>query len=98
VLVMTSLHEGFGVPVLEAMTVGLPVVANRIGALPEVVDDGGLLIDTTDPSALAGAVARLRGEPGLKEALAEAARRRVAELDLPSAGDRAVDLVAALRG
>jgi glycosyltransferase involved in cell wall biosynthesis len=98
VLVMTSLHEGFGVPVLEAMTVGLPVVANRIGALPEVVDDGGLLVDTTDPSALAGAVGRLRGEPGLKEALAEAARRRVAELDLPSAGDRAVDLVAALRG
>jgi glycosyltransferase involved in cell wall biosynthesis len=98
VLVMTSLHEGFGVPVLEAMTVGLPVVANRIGALPEVVDDGGLLVDTADPSALAGAVARLRGEPGLKEALAEAARRRVAALDLPSAGDRAVDRVAALRG
>ena len=61
VLVMTSLHEGFGVPVLEAMTVGLPVVANRIGALPEVVDDGGLLVDTTDPSALAGAVARVCG-------------------------------------
>jgi glycosyltransferase involved in cell wall biosynthesis len=98
VLVMTSLHEGFGVPVLEAMTAGLPVVANRIGALPEVVHDGGLLVDTTDPSALAGAVARLRGEPGLKEALSAAARRRVAELDLPSAGDRAVDLVVALRG
>jgi glycosyltransferase involved in cell wall biosynthesis len=98
VLVMTSLHEGFGVPVLEAMTLGLPVVANRIGALPEVVDGGGLLVDTTDPSALAGAVARLRDEPGLKEALTEAARRRVAELDLPSAGDRAVDLVAALGG
>jgi glycosyltransferase involved in cell wall biosynthesis len=98
VLVMTSQHEGFGVPAIEAMTLGLPVVASRIGALPEVVGDGGLLVDTTDPSALAGAVARVLGEPGLKETLAEAALRRVAGLDLPSAGDRAVDLVAALGG
>jgi len=98
VLVVTSQHEGFGVPVIEAMTFGLPVVANRIGALPEVVGDGGLLVDTTDPMALAGAVARVFGEPGLKETLGEAARRRVAALDLPSAGDRAVDLVAALVG
>ena len=92
-LVVTSQHEGFGVPVIEAMTLGLPVVANRIGALPEVVGDGGLLVDATDPSELAAAVARVLGEPGLKETLAQAARRRVALLDLPSAGDRAVDLV-----
>jgi len=98
VLVVTSQHEGFGVPVIEAMTLGLPVVANRIGALPEVIGDGGLLVDTTDPCALAGAVARMLGEPGLKETLGEAARRRVAALDLPSAGERAVDLVAALAG
>ncbi len=61
VLVVTSQHEGFGVPVLEAMSLGLPVVANRAGALPEVVGDGGLLVDATDPWVLAGAVARVRG-------------------------------------
>ena len=98
VLVLTSQHEGFGVPVIEAMTHGVPVVANRAGALPEVVGDGGLLVDTTDPYALDGAVTRVLGEPGLKEQLAQAARRRVGALDLPSAGERAVDLVAALRG
>ncbi len=97
VLVLTSQHEGFGVPVIEAMTLGLPVVANRVGALPEVVGDGGLLVDTSDPWALAGAVTSVLREPALKERLAEAARRRVAALDLPSAGDRAVDLLVALR-
>ena len=97
VLVVTSRHEGFGVPVLEAMAAGLPVVANRAGALPEVVGDGGLLVDAADPWATAGAVARVLGEPGLRNALAGAAARRLAELDLDSAGERAVDLVASLR-
>ena len=98
VFVLTSRHEGFGVPVLEAMTLGVPVVANEAGALPEVVGDGGLLVDATDPYAVAGAVARLRGDAGLRDSLAAAAARRVASLDLPSAGDRAIDLVAALSG
>jgi L-malate glycosyltransferase len=96
VLVLTSQHEGFGVPVIEAMTLGLPVVASEAGALPEVVGDGGLLVDAADPWALAGAVAGVRGDPGLAERLAEAARRRVAALDFPTAADRAIDLVAAL--
>ncbi len=97
VLVVSSQHEGFGVPVIEAMTVGLPVVANAVGALPEVVGDGGLLVDATDPWALAGAVARVLGDDALRASLAATAARRVADLDLPSAGDRAVDLVTALR-
>jgi len=97
VLVITSRHEGFGVPVLEAMAGGLPVVANRAGALPEVVGDGGLLVDATDPWELAGAAARVVAEPGLRESLAQAAARRLADLDLDTAADRAVDLVAALR-
>jgi glycosyltransferase involved in cell wall biosynthesis len=95
-LVITSQHEGFGVPVLEAMACGLPVVASRAGALPEVVGDGGLLVDATDPWALAGAVARVRAEPDLRVSLAQAAARRLRDLDLASAGDRAIDLVAAL--
>jgi len=96
VFVLTSRHEGFGVPVIEAMTSGVPVVANDAGALPEVVGDGGLLVDATDPYALAGAVARLRREAGLRESLERAAARRIATLDLPSAADRAVDLLATL--
>jgi L-malate glycosyltransferase len=96
VFVLTSRHEGFGVPVLEAMTLGLPVVANAAGALPEIVGDAGVLVDATDPYATADAVAGLVADPARCRALAEAGRERLEALDLVGAGDRAVDLIAAL--
>ena len=97
VLVVASQHEGFGVPVLEAMTAGLPVVANRAGALPDVVGDGGVLVDARDPYEVAGAIARLRTDEAYREALVEAGAERVATLDLGAAADRAVDMIARLR-
>ena len=45
VYVLPSLHEGFGIPCWEAMAMGVPVIASKRGALPEVVGDAGLLID-----------------------------------------------------
>jgi L-malate glycosyltransferase len=98
VLVMTSRHEGFGVPVLEAMSLGLPVVASDAGALPETVGDAGVVVDATDPWAVAGAAARVVADETLRASLQAAGARRLAELDLPSAADRAVELLAALRG
>jgi L-malate glycosyltransferase len=95
VMVVTSAPEGFGVPVLEAMMLGLPVVANDAGALPEVVGDGGLLVEAADPYALAAAVARVQADADLRAGLAAAAGRRLAALDLPTAAARAVDLVGA---
>jgi glycosyltransferase involved in cell wall biosynthesis len=58
-LVLPSFHEGFGLPILEAMTVGVPVVASARGAVPEVLGDAGLLVEPDDPDGLADAMARL---------------------------------------
>jgi alpha-1,3-rhamnosyl/mannosyltransferase len=58
-LVLPSLDEGFGLPVLAAMSAGVPVVASRRGSLPEVVGDGGTLIDPEDAGALATVLERL---------------------------------------
>lgn len=59
VLVMPSLDEGFGIPVLEAMSAGIPVIAARAGALPEVLGDAGPLVDPRDPDDLAAALAKM---------------------------------------
>ena len=58
-LILPSLDEGFGIPALEAMELGVPVLAARCGALPEVVGDAGLLVDPLDVEALAAAIGRL---------------------------------------
>jgi glycosyltransferase involved in cell wall biosynthesis len=95
-LLVTSAHEGFGVPVLEAMAAGLPVVANRAGALPEVVGDAGLLVDAGDPYALADALVRATRDTALRARLADAAAQRVAAFGLAEAGERAADVLTGL--
>jgi glycosyltransferase involved in cell wall biosynthesis len=64
--VLPSFEEGFGIPALEAMSAGVPVVVSNRGALPEVVGDAGLLIDPDDAESLAAAVERLTDDPDLR--------------------------------
>jgi glycosyltransferase involved in cell wall biosynthesis len=70
-LVMPSFDEGFGMPVLEAMAVGVPVVASNRGALPEVLGDAGLLVDPEDDRALAGAMRRMLEDEAFANASVE---------------------------
>lgn len=67
VFVLPSFYEGFGLPVLEAMACGTPVVASNVASLPEVVGDAGLLVDPRDPQAIADAIARVLSDPALAE-------------------------------
>jgi glycosyltransferase involved in cell wall biosynthesis len=62
-LVVPSFDEGFGLPALEAMTLGVPVIASNRGSLPEVLGDAGLLVDPGDEASLADAMARVLDEP-----------------------------------
>ena len=81
VFVLASRSEGHPVSVLEAMAAGLPVVASRVGGVPEQVVDGetGLLVDPGDPKPLAAALERLTGDPALRRRLGAAGRARAEE-------------------
>jgi glycosyltransferase involved in cell wall biosynthesis len=69
VFVFPSLYEGFGLPPLEAMACGTPVITSNVSSLPEVTGDAALLVDPTDASAIAAAITRVLSEPGLREDL-----------------------------
>jgi glycosyltransferase involved in cell wall biosynthesis len=75
-----SLYEGFGLPPLEAMALGAPVVAVEAASLPEVVGEAALLVTPGDPVALAAAIERVLTEPILRDRLIAAGHVRAAEL------------------
>jgi glycosyltransferase involved in cell wall biosynthesis len=75
-LILPSFAEGFGLPVLEAMTVGVPVIASDRGSLPEVIGDAGLLVSPDDPDELAAAMQRVITDHGLAAALSARGARR----------------------
>lgn len=62
-----SLDEGFGMPVLEAMTYGLPVISSNTSALPEVCGDAALLVDPNNTDQIKDALCRMANEPELRE-------------------------------
>lgn len=71
-----SLYEGFGLPPLEAMACGVPVIASNTSSLPEVVGDAGLLIDPYDVNDLALALAKVLGDENLHRRLSEMGQQR----------------------
>ncbi|HSL58957.1 MAG TPA: glycosyltransferase family 1 protein [Acidimicrobiales bacterium] len=77
VLAFPSRYEGFGLPPLEAMAVGTPVVATAVGAVPEVVGDAAVLVAPGDAVALAGALAAALDDDELRARLVAAGHDRV---------------------
>ena len=76
---VSSYLEGMGTSTLDAMAAGLPVVATRVGGIPEIVTHGvtGLLVPPRDPEALAGALLTLAADPSLRERMGREARIKV---------------------
>ena len=75
-LVFPSLFEGWGLPVCEAFSAGLPVASSSATSLPDLVGDAGLLFDPHDPGEIGECVLRLWRDPVLRQTLAERGRRR----------------------
>ncbi|MGD2177862.1 MAG: glycosyltransferase family 1 protein [Anaerolineae bacterium] len=69
--VFPSLHEGFGLPVVEAQACGCPVITSNTSSLPEVAGDGALLVDPEDTADIVNAMQRIATEPWLCEELIE---------------------------
>lgn len=80
ILISSSVwNEPFGMSLIEAMSCGVPVIATRSGAMPEIVEDGvtGLIVERDNPEDLAQAILRLLGDKELRESMGQAGRRRV---------------------
>ncbi len=93
-LVYPSLYEGFGLPPVEAMACGTPVVTSNTTSLPEVVGQAGLTVDPKNVEAIAAAMARLLDDAVLRNELAEAGLERSKRYTWPQTARR---LLAALR-
>ena len=81
-VVFPSLYEGFGLPVLEAMQLGVPVITSIKGSLPEVAGAAALSVDPYDVAALAAAIRRVDGDAGLRARMARGGREQAARFSL----------------
>jgi len=77
-LLFPSLYEGFGFPILEAMSCGTPVITSKTASMPEVAGDAAILVDPNDVSSIAEAMQRLLSDHALKETLVAKGFKRLA--------------------
>lgn len=92
-LIFPSLWEGFGLPVLEAMACGTPVIASNLASIPEVTGDAALLVEPTDAEAIAHHMHRLTDEPALIRHLNNAGRDRAAQFSWSRTGHATIEIL-----
>jgi len=96
-VVFPSLYEGFGLPVLEAMVLGTPVVASRAASLPEIAGDAALLVDPYDTDDIARAITTIVDDKDLRSELARRGRYQAAKFSVNNYRERVGALYSALR-
>jgi len=97
--VFPSLYEGFGLPVLEAMACGAPVLTSTASSLPEVAGEAALLVDPTNPAQIAAGLAELAGNPALRQQLAARGFEQIKKFSWDAAAAQVLKiLVAAANG
>ena len=95
-LLYAPLQAGFGLPPLEAMACGTPVVASNRGAIPENVGDAALCVDAVDPAAMAAAMADVLTHPGRRRRLVDAGFERAGRFEWTAISRRLVELYRAV--
>jgi glycosyltransferase involved in cell wall biosynthesis len=91
--VFPSLYEGFGIPVVEAMACGTPIICSNTSSLPEVAGDAALLVDPLDSEAIAGAMARMVTDPDLRRVLAERGVRQARRFSWTRSAREALEVI-----
>lgn len=80
-MILPSVYEGFGLPVIEAMACGTPVVCSRVSSLPEVAGDAAVLVEPQDTDALASAICRVLDDTALRVGMRKAGLDQAARFD-----------------
>lgn len=92
-LVFPSLWEGFGLPVLEAMACGTPVITSNISSMPEVAKDAALLVDPYNTAEITAAMQAITTESGLRSRLCELSRARASDFSWAKTGQATVEVL-----
>jgi glycosyltransferase involved in cell wall biosynthesis len=93
-LVFPSLHEGFGIPIVEAMSFGLPVICGRDTSIPEIAGNAAFYVDTRNPAKLAEALLTVARDERLRGELVALGKERLKAFDFPREVARLADLFA----
>jgi glycosyltransferase involved in cell wall biosynthesis len=94
-LLYLSLAEGFGLPLIEAMSMGAPIVASNRTSIPEILGDAGLIVDPDNAEEVVAALTALTASPGLRDSLVSRGRARAKQFDGAVTALRMIDVYAA---
>jgi glycosyltransferase involved in cell wall biosynthesis len=96
VFVYPSIYEGFGIPPLEAMSCGVPVITSNSSSLPEVVGDAGVMVEPEDVESLAREIERVHGDPALRDQMRERGLAQAATFTWRKSAEKALAIYRSL--